>query len=138
MGWVVKPRPGRFTPGKDPVHTVWDAGWAPGPVWTGVENLVPTGIRSRDRPARSESQYQLSYPDPLTLHRPNNLNFQGFNNHPFLTHISITHIILTEIITIFHFYGVMSTKLTTTLVRLYSCNNNIILKMAAITTETCW
>jgi len=28
---------------------------APGPVWTGAENLVLTGIRSSDRPARSES-----------------------------------------------------------------------------------
>jgi hypothetical protein len=30
MGWVVKPRPDRFTPGKDPVPIVWEAGWAPG------------------------------------------------------------------------------------------------------------
>jgi len=30
-------------------------GWVPpGPVWTGEENLTPTGIRSPDRPARSE------------------------------------------------------------------------------------
>jgi len=36
----------------------------PGPVWTGAENLVPTGIRSPDRPARSESLYRLSYPGP--------------------------------------------------------------------------
>ena len=28
---------------------------SPGPVWTGVENLVLTGIRSPDRPVRSES-----------------------------------------------------------------------------------
>jgi hypothetical protein len=34
---------------------------APGPVWTGAENLAPTGIRSPDRPARSESLYRLSY-----------------------------------------------------------------------------
>jgi hypothetical protein len=26
-----------------------------GPVWTGAENLAPTGIRSPDRPARSKS-----------------------------------------------------------------------------------
>jgi hypothetical protein len=38
------PRPGRFTPGKDPVPVVQEAGWAPGPVWTGAKNLVPTGI----------------------------------------------------------------------------------------------
>jgi len=24
-----------------------EAGWAPGPVWTGAENLAPTGIQSR-------------------------------------------------------------------------------------------
>jgi hypothetical protein len=35
---------------------------APGPVWTGAENLAPTGIRSPDRPARSQSLYRLSYP----------------------------------------------------------------------------
>jgi len=32
------------------------------PVWTGEENLTRTGIRSPDRPARSESLYRLSYP----------------------------------------------------------------------------
>jgi hypothetical protein len=32
------------TSGKDPVPIVQDAGWAAGPVWTGVENLAPTGI----------------------------------------------------------------------------------------------
>jgi len=36
-------------------------GWSPGPVWTGAENLVPTGIRSPDRPARSESLCRLIY-----------------------------------------------------------------------------
>ena len=30
-----------------------EAGWAPGPVWTGAEILAPTGNRSPDRPARS-------------------------------------------------------------------------------------
>jgi len=33
-----------FTPGKDPVPIVQEAGWAPGPVWTGAKNLAPTGI----------------------------------------------------------------------------------------------
>jgi len=40
---------------KDPVPIVYEAGWVPGPVWTGGENLAPTGIRSPARPARSES-----------------------------------------------------------------------------------
>ena len=34
----------------------------PGSVWTGAENLAPSGIRSPDRPARSESIYRLRYP----------------------------------------------------------------------------
>ena len=46
-------------PGKDPVPIVQEAGWAPGPVWTGAENLARTGIRFPDRPFRSESLYRL-------------------------------------------------------------------------------
>jgi hypothetical protein len=53
-----------FTPGRDPVPVVQEAGWAPGPVWTGVEDLARTGIRSPDRPARSESLHRLSYRGP--------------------------------------------------------------------------
>jgi hypothetical protein len=41
-------------PGKDPVPIVQEAGWAPGPVWKGGKSR-PTGIRSPDRPARSQS-----------------------------------------------------------------------------------
>jgi len=61
-GWGISitPRP-LFTPGKDPVPIVQEAGWAPGPVWTGAENLDPTGIRSPDSPARSQSLYRLHY-----------------------------------------------------------------------------
>ena len=55
------PRP-LFTPKKDPVPILREAGWAPGPVWTGAENLPSTGIRSPDRPARSHSLNRLSYP----------------------------------------------------------------------------
>jgi len=51
-----------FTPGKDPVAIVQEAEWAPGPVWIDGENLVPTGIRSPDCPARSQSLYRLRYP----------------------------------------------------------------------------
>jgi len=65
-GWGVSvtPRP-LFTPEKDPVPIVQEAGWAPGPVWTGVGNLAPTGIRSPDRPTRIQSLYWLSYRDPF-------------------------------------------------------------------------
>jgi hypothetical protein len=45
---------------KDTVPFVYEAGWAPGPVWTGAENLAPTGIRSPDCPVRSDSLYRLS------------------------------------------------------------------------------
>ena len=59
-GWGVSvtPRP-FFTPGKDLVPIVRENGWAPGPVWTGAENLASTGVRSPDRPARSQSLYRL-------------------------------------------------------------------------------
>ena len=64
-GWGVSvtPRP-LFTPGKDPVPIVQEAGWAPQPFWKWAENLAPTGIRSPDRPAHSESLYRLSYHGP--------------------------------------------------------------------------
>ena len=67
-GWVVSstPQP-HFTTGKDPVPILQEAGWAPGSVWTGADNLVPTGIRSPDRPARSQSLYRLSYPAHGTI-----------------------------------------------------------------------
>jgi hypothetical protein len=61
-GWSA-PLPGRFTPGKDPVPIVQEAGWA---VRTGAEKHFPTGIRSPARPARSESLYRLSYSGPLS------------------------------------------------------------------------
>ena len=38
-----------------------EAGWAPGPVWTGAEKLDPTGIRSPYRPAR----YSVAIPTEL-------------------------------------------------------------------------
>jgi hypothetical protein len=61
------PRP-HFTPGKDPVPILQEAGWAPGPVWRGEENLVPTGIRSPDRPARSQTLYRPSYPANIYIY----------------------------------------------------------------------
>ena len=56
-----------FTPEKDPVPIVQVAGWAPGPVWTGAENLDPTGIRSPDRQSRSQSLYRLRYPNTYSV-----------------------------------------------------------------------
>jgi hypothetical protein len=34
-------------PGKDSVPMVQEAGWAPGPVWTGAKNLAPPGFDPR-------------------------------------------------------------------------------------------
>ena len=59
-----------LTPGKDPVSIVQEVGWAPGPVWTGAENLAPTEIRSPDRPARSQLLYRLRYPTHVYVIRP--------------------------------------------------------------------
>ena len=72
-GWVVSstPRP-YFTPRKDSVPIVQEAGWAPGLVWTGRKSR-PTGIRSPDRPVRSQSLYRLSY-------GAHNLTYMGNKN----------------------------------------------------------
>ena len=53
--------PAASVPGKDPVPIVQEAGWAPGPVWTGGKSRhnrdsIP------DRPARTQSLYRLNYP----------------------------------------------------------------------------
>ena len=47
-GWGVNvmPRP-HFTPGKDPVPILQEAGWAPGLVWTDAEKLTPPGFDTR-------------------------------------------------------------------------------------------
>ena len=39
-GGCSTPCTGRFTPGKNAVPIVQEVGWAPGPVWTGAENLA--------------------------------------------------------------------------------------------------
>jgi len=54
------PRP-LFTPGKDPVPIVQEAGWAPGPVWTGGK-FRPHRDSTPDHLVRSQSLYRLSYP----------------------------------------------------------------------------
>jgi hypothetical protein len=60
--WVVSstPRPD-FTPGKDPVTILQEAGWAPGPVWTGGKSR-PYRDLILDPTASSQSLYRLSYP----------------------------------------------------------------------------
>ena len=66
-GWST-PRPGRFTAGKEtPVSILQEAGWAPGPFLMGAKNLAHTGIRSPDRPARSELLYRQRYRGPHNI-----------------------------------------------------------------------
>ena len=61
-GWVVSSTPcPHFTPGKDPVPILQEAGWGPGPIWTGGISR-PHWDSILDRPARSQSLYRLSYP----------------------------------------------------------------------------
>ena len=64
VGWSTL-HPGRFTPGKDLVPIVLEAGWAPGQVWRGAENLAPTGIPSPDRPAHSSVAIPTELPRSL-------------------------------------------------------------------------
>jgi len=54
------PRP-HFTPGKDLVPIVQEAGWAPGLFWTGGKSR-PHRDSIPDRPVHSQSLYRLSYP----------------------------------------------------------------------------
>jgi len=64
-GWVVSSTPWlHFTPGKDPVPILQEAGWAPGPVRTGGKSR-PHRDSIPDRPARSQSLYRLSYSDHI-------------------------------------------------------------------------
>jgi hypothetical protein len=52
-GWST-PRPGRFTPGNNPVPIVQEAGWATGPVWTGAEVKAHGAATSRPAARRFE------------------------------------------------------------------------------------
>ena len=61
-GWVVSSTPEpHFTPGKDQVPILQEAGWAPGPVWTGGKSR-PHRDSIPDRPVRSQSLCRQSYP----------------------------------------------------------------------------
>jgi hypothetical protein len=69
-GWGVSVTPRPVTsPGKDPVPITQETGCAPGPVWTGAENLVPPVFDPPTVQPRSQSLYRLSYPGPhVTLY----------------------------------------------------------------------
>jgi len=66
--WVVSSTRRPFTPGKDTVPILQEAGWAPGPVWAegkyhSDRDLIP------DRPARSQSLYRMSYRAAALVHK---------------------------------------------------------------------
>jgi len=66
-GWVVSSTPRtHFTPGKDPVLILQEAGWAPGPVWTGGKSR-PHRNSIPDRSARSSVAIPTELPGPLCL-----------------------------------------------------------------------
>ena len=52
--------PAASTPGKDPVPYVQEAGWAPGPAWTGGKSR-PRRDSIPNRPTGSQSLYRQSY-----------------------------------------------------------------------------
>jgi hypothetical protein len=54
--------PAALPPGKTRYPLYRKLGGPQKPVWTCAENLAPTGVRSPDRPARSQSLYRLKYP----------------------------------------------------------------------------
>ena len=66
-GWVVNARPRPLYPRERPGTQSIGCWVGPGPVWTDKENLAITGIRSPDRPTRSESLHRLSYRGPYRV-----------------------------------------------------------------------
>ena len=55
--------PATSTPGKDPVPIVKEAGWAPGPVWTGGKSH-PHRDSIPDRPSLSSVAIPTELPGP--------------------------------------------------------------------------
>ena len=92
--WVVSstPRP-HFTPGKDPVPILQEAGWAPGPVWTGGKSH-PHRDSIPDRPARSRR-----YTDWTTRPTRKRVDFHIQNStpiFPFLSHVNPVYALLSH------------------------------------------
>jgi hypothetical protein len=65
-GWSAS-RPGRLYPEKDPVTVVQEAGWAPGPVWTGAEDLAPPGFDLRTVQPVASRYTDCAFPAPLNI-----------------------------------------------------------------------
>ena len=72
--WVVSSTPWpHFTPGKDPVRILQEAGWDPEPFWTGGKSR-PHRDSIPYLPARSQSLYRLSYPAYIHTHTHTHTN----------------------------------------------------------------
>jgi hypothetical protein len=56
-----------FIPGKDPVPIVQEAGWAPGPVWTGAENLGPLFDPRTTQPVASHYTHCATRPTVVVV-----------------------------------------------------------------------
>ena len=68
-GWVVSSTPrSHFTSRKDPVPILQEAGWAPGPVWTGWKSR-PHRYSIPDRPPIVSRYTDWATPSPLSLIR---------------------------------------------------------------------
>ena len=61
---------------QDLVPILQNAGWAPGLVKLGTENLAPTGIWSLDYSACSKPLYWLHYPSPQGISTYPHINWQ--------------------------------------------------------------
>jgi hypothetical protein len=100
-GWVVHATPQPFYHQEtDTIYIMEEAGWAPGPLWTGAENLTSTRIRSADCAACSDLVYWLTLSGPPTFPH-SNCSFCCLQHN---WCVSFTHIHHTEDI---NFYGFM-------------------------------
>jgi len=74
MGWLVNTTPRQLYPGKDAVPIVKEAGWVPGTVWTGAENLAQTLFDPRTvQPVASR---RIDWAVPARKCLMNNVNLQ--------------------------------------------------------------
>jgi hypothetical protein len=67
MRWMVNATTRRLYPRERPGTHCIGGSMGSRAAWTGAENLASTGIRSPDRPVRSESLYRLIYPGSMIL-----------------------------------------------------------------------
>ena len=72
-----------FTPGKDLVPIVQEAGWAPEPVWIGAENLAPPGFDPRTfQPVASRyTDYAILAPEIRSGSRKTSVNHYEFQSN---------------------------------------------------------